>query len=72
MTDQNSNNLATGLRAGSSFTGSIIAGIIIGYGLDYWLSTSPIFLIIFCPVGIAAGFYNLWRVFKQLDKSNKE
>ena len=36
-------------------------GFAIGYGIDYWLHTSPWGKLIFLFIGIAAGFLNVYR-----------
>lgn len=36
-------------------------GFAIGYGIDYWLQTSPWGKLIFLFIGIAAGFLNVYR-----------
>ncbi|MAI76949.1 MAG: hypothetical protein CBC25_06820 [Pelagibacteraceae bacterium TMED65] len=48
---------------------SIIAGILIGLGLDKFFLTKPIFFIIFLLLGIITGFYN---IFKSMQKLNKK
>ena len=43
-----------------------LTGLLIGAGmgwtLDQWINTTPLFLIIFFILGGIAGIYNLWRV----------
>ena len=43
----------------------LLAGLIIGAGLgfmlDKWLETKPLFLILFFFLGGISGIYNLWR-----------
>ena len=41
-------------------------GFAIGYGIDYWLHTSPWGKLIFLFIGIAAGFLNVYRDTKAL------
>jgi F0F1-type ATP synthase assembly protein I len=54
---------------GLMFPASIAVGLAIGYFLDKLFHTSPYLLIIFTLYGIAAGFVNLFKVTKTLDKS---
>lgn len=54
-------DMNTGLRAGAELVTSIIAGGLIGYGLDRWLDTKPIFLIAMLILGVITGFVNVWR-----------
>jgi len=56
-----SESMNVGLRAGAELITSIAAGGLIGYGLDQWLSTKPIFLIAMLILGVITGFVNVWR-----------
>ena len=48
------------MAAATSLPGAVLAGYLIGYGLDYWLHTT--FLkIVFLILGIIAGFMDLIR-----------
>ena len=60
--DAESSAMRDGIRAGAELVVSIGSGTAIGYGLDYWLGTSPIFLIIFLLAGVGAGFWNTYRI----------
>jgi ATP synthase protein I len=46
---------------------ALLIGVAIGYGLDTWLETKPLFLIIFFLFGSASGFMNVYRVVKGMD-----
>jgi len=37
-----------------------------GCGLDKWLGTLPLFLLLGCVLGFAAGLYVLWSKLQQL------
>lgn len=54
--------IGTGLRAGSELLAGVLVGCGIGYVLDRQLGTSPLFLIPFLLVGMAAGFWNIYRL----------
>lgn len=64
--NQNMNN---GIRAGAEMVVTIGAGTLIGYGLDSWLSTKPLFLIIFLLAGVCAGFFNIYRITQNIGSS---
>lgn len=51
----------TGAHAGIEFALAILFGGFIGYMIDGWLDTSPIFLISMFFFGVITGFYNLYR-----------
>lgn len=60
--EKDAQNLRMGLRAGSELVIGLAAGILIGWFLDKWLGTLPLFLIIFTFSGIGAGFLNIYRI----------
>jgi ATP synthase protein I len=53
-----------GFRITTDLVVAVLAGLGIGWALDYWLGTKPWFLLIFIPLGIAAGILNVLRVAK--------
>lgn len=44
------------------FFASILAGFLLGLGLDAWLGTSPGFVIFGIVAGAVSGFWKLWLV----------
>ena len=46
---------------GVSLVAATAIGLLIGYGLDAWLGTSPWLTMLFALFGIVAGFLNLFR-----------
>jgi ATP synthase protein I len=53
----------SGLRAGIELVSAEAVAGAIGWGLDHWLHTLPLFLIIFILLGGAAGLMNVWRLY---------
>ncbi|MCB1651880.1 MAG: AtpZ/AtpI family protein [Alphaproteobacteria bacterium] len=53
--------LSKTLNAGMEFTAPILGGILIGYGLDRWLETKPIFILSLFLLGVGAGFVNIYK-----------
>lgn len=51
-----------GIRVLSEFIAGIIAGGGIGWLLDDWLGTRPVFLLVFMTLGIVTGFWNVYRI----------
>jgi ATP synthase protein I len=43
------------------FVSAIVAGGLIGYALDRWLHTKPVFLLIFGAIGFYAGLRDVLR-----------
>lgn len=63
-----------GSAMGAAFriTADLLAGVIvggfIGWALDAWLDTSPIFLVVFFVLGSAAGILNVMRSAKKMQE----
>ncbi len=60
---EGANPMAVGLRVGVELVSALVVALAIGYGLDRWLHTRPLFLILFVMLGGAAGVLNVWRLF---------
>ncbi|QNT77767.1 AtpZ/AtpI family protein [Entomobacter blattae] len=54
--------IAFAFRLATEMLSALVVGVAIGWGLDYWLHTKGIFLIIFSFLGIASGVLNIWRL----------
>lgn len=50
--------------AGGSFFASILAGLLVGYGLDWWLGTDPWLTVVFALTGAYSGFLRVWHYAK--------
>ncbi|MEJ0053013.1 MAG: AtpZ/AtpI family protein [Methylovirgula sp.] len=50
-----------GLRVLVEFISAISVGALIGWQIDAWVHTAPIFLIAFLFLGLAAGMLNIYR-----------
>lgn len=59
---EDSDNMRMGLRAGSELVAAVLAGGFIGYWLDDFFGTKPLFLLALLVLGIITGFINVWRV----------
>ena len=46
---------------GIAFVLAVVFGFLIGYALDAWMGTSPLFMIVFFFFGVAAGIVNVIR-----------
>ncbi len=58
-----------GLRAGSELLISMGSGGLIGYGLDHWLSTKPLFFLLFLILGVGVGFLNIYKLSQNIGTS---
>jgi ATP synthase protein I len=54
--------LGTGLRVGSELIAGVLVGGFIGWWIDRWLGTSPFGLLIMITVGMASGFWSVYRI----------
>ena len=50
-----------------AFFSSILAGLLLGLGLDAWLDTSPGLTIAGIVTGSATGFWRSWQIAKESD-----
>jgi len=54
--------MSLAMRAGSEFVAAIIVGAGIGWTLDHFIGTNPLFLIAFFFIGVAAGVWNVIKL----------
>ncbi len=50
-------------RVGAELLSALVVAVAIGWALDSWLHTRPLFIALFVLLGGAAGVLNVWRVF---------
>ncbi len=50
-----------GFRLAIDILAALLIGVGIGFGLDWWLGTKPLFFILFFFLGGAAGILNAYR-----------
>jgi ATP synthase protein I len=53
---------------GLSMVLALVIAIAVGYYLDKWFQTSPVFFLIFMVLGIVAGFRNIYILMKRAEK----
>ncbi len=53
------------MRVSSDLLAGLFVGCLLGLGLDHWLETKPLFLLVGMALGFAAGLRNMMRTLKQ-------
>ena len=64
--------LVRGWSASGDLVASVIAGLVIGLGLDAWLDTAPLFVVTFVIVGSIGGFLRLKAESGEIEEQAKE
>lgn len=56
------------LRLSVELVAGLVVGGVIGWGLDRWLGTNPLMLIVFFLLGAVAGIYNVIRTAMEMNR----
>jgi ATP synthase protein I len=59
-----------GLTVGIELFAGVLGGLLLGYGLDSWLGTRPLFLIAFFLLGAVAGMLNAYRYLRRAQRED--
>ena len=51
---------------GTMLTSIIVAGFILGYGVDRWLDSQPIFMVLFGGLGLIGGILKVYKLLSRL------
>lgn len=54
--------MSLGFRVLTEFVAAVVVGALIGWQIDTWTGTAPIFLLLFLVLGTVAGFMNVYRI----------
>ena len=54
--------MSLGFRVLTELVAATVVGAVIGWQLDLWIGTTPILLILFLGLGVASGFWNVYRL----------
>jgi ATP synthase protein I len=60
---------SVGFRIAAELVASVLVGAGLGYLLDQWLDTKPLFLVAMVLLGFAAALMNIYRILKGLDQA---
>lgn len=66
---RSSPELGMAFRLATEFVAGVIFGGIVGWQLDAFFGTKPIFLMVFIIIGIAAAMWNVYRVAEKMHKA---
>ncbi|OGT18688.1 MAG: hypothetical protein A2V90_04685 [Gammaproteobacteria bacterium RBG_16_57_12] len=50
------------IGVGTMLTSMIAAGFLLGYGLDWWLGTQPIFMLVLGGLGFIGGLLKVYKL----------
>lgn len=62
-------HLGLAFRLITELVAGVVVGVAIGWFLDGWLGTSPLFLLVFFCLGVAAGVMNVMRTATAMDEA---
>ncbi|MBL8630112.1 MAG: AtpZ/AtpI family protein [Rhodospirillaceae bacterium] len=60
---------SVGFKIAAELVASVLVGAGLGYFLDQWLETKPVFLIAMIFLGFAAALMNIYRIVKGMDQA---
>lgn len=50
------------VSVGTMLTSMVVAGFLLGYGLDVWLETQPVFMLLLGALGFIGGIMKVYRL----------
>ncbi|HFQ91584.1 MAG TPA: AtpZ/AtpI family protein [Chromatiales bacterium] len=50
------------IGVGTMLTSMIVAGFVLGYGVDKWLDSRPVFMLLFGALGAVGGFLKVYKL----------
>ena len=65
-------DLGMGMKIASDLIAGVLVGIFLGYTLDNFLETKPLFIVVFVFVGFIAGMVNVYRTAEKIEQSRKK
>lgn len=52
------------LGAGSWLSAMTVSGFLLGYGLDAWIDSGPVFMLLFGLLGFVGGMLRIYKMLK--------
>lgn len=59
--DEPVSSSSRGMQSGIEFAAAILTCALLGLGLDRWLNTKPLFMLVGLFLGMAVGIWNMYR-----------
>lgn len=50
------------ISVGTMLSSMVVSGFLLGYGLDVWLDTRPIFMLVLGVLGFVGGILKVYRL----------
>ena len=64
--------LGMAFRLSTELVVGVVIGGAIGWALDRWLETSPVLLLVFLGLGMAAGFKTAWDTTRAMNRTPRD
>tara|TARA_B100001540_G_scaffold162256_1_gene143580 strand:+ start:1339 stop:1629 length:291 start_codon:yes stop_codon:yes gene_type:complete len=69
---RNAASLAKAFKISTELVAAVVVGTILGFILDNWFDTKPLFIICFFFLGVTAGILNVIKSAKRMQKNLKK
>tara|TARA_B110001454_G_C12546493_1_gene361739 strand:+ start:323 stop:607 length:285 start_codon:yes stop_codon:yes gene_type:complete len=66
----NATSLGKALKISTELVAAVVVGTTIGFLLDSWFDTKPLFIILFFFMGVSAGVLSVFKSAKKMNKGN--
>ncbi|MFZ5722182.1 MAG: AtpZ/AtpI family protein [Pseudomonadota bacterium] len=53
---------------GTMLTSMVVAGFLLGYAVDTWADTRPVFMLIMGALGLIGGFLKVYKLLSRADR----
>ena len=63
-------SLGKALKISTELVAAVVVGTTIGFLLDSWFDTKPLFIILFFFMGVSAGVLSVFKSAKKMNKGN--
>ena len=68
LNKSNKKGAGFGFKISTEIVAALIVGVILGVAVDNYFNTQPFGLIIFFILGALAGFLNIYRIMRRIEK----